>query len=42
MNWLPFEGSLVSEPLNYIRPASNAIAYAREERAEAAAPADAQ
>jgi hypothetical protein len=42
MNWLPFEGSLVSEPLDYTRPASNAIAYAREERAEAAPPADAQ
>lgn len=34
--------SLVSEPLDYTRPASNAIAYAREETAEAAAPDDAQ
>jgi hypothetical protein len=34
--------SLVSEPLDYTRPASNAIAYARQESAQAAAPADAQ
>jgi len=37
MNLPPFKGSLVSEPVDYIRPGGNAVAYPRKKNAEAAA-----
>lgn len=36
MNLFPFEGSLVSEPVDYIRPGSNGVAHPRKKKAEAA------
>jgi len=37
MNLPPFKGSLVSESVDYARPASNAVTYPRKKKAEAAA-----